>query len=56
MRGGKCGGAALSGLTNRAPRRSVFNRRHAAIQVKNRAKIKPAFWRSINALPGGNGN
>jgi hypothetical protein len=40
--GGKCNGAALSDLTNCTPRRPVINGRHATIQVKSRAKIKPA--------------
>src|SRR4029450_961717 len=43
MRCGKCNGTILSALTSRAPRCSVRDRRHDAIQVKNRTEIKPAY-------------
>ena len=43
MRGGKCNRAVLRGLTDRTPRSPVISRRHIAIKVKSRLKIKPAF-------------
>ncbi len=51
MRGGKSDGAGLSALTNRTPRRPVTNRWHAAIQLKSRAKIKPALGRTSLEQP-----
>src|SRR6266567_5443611 len=52
VRGGKCNGTGLSALTDRTPRRSVINGRHAAIQVKSRPKSKPAVvskWTAAHA-------
>jgi hypothetical protein len=47
MRGGKCNGTGLSASTDRTPRRPVINGRHATIQVKSRAEIKPIPIASI---------
>ncbi len=51
MRGGKRNGAVLSTLTNRTPRRSVINRRHAPIQAKSRVMIKPAYLGGVAKGP-----
>src|SRR5206468_9172766 len=52
MRSGERDSAVLSTLTNRTPRRSVINRRHAPIQAKSRVMIKPAYLGGISKGPG----
>src|SRR5437667_10237357 len=51
MRSGKRDSAVLSTLTNRTPRRSVINRRHAPIQAKSRVMIKPAYLGGVTKGP-----
>jgi hypothetical protein len=41
----------LRRLTNRPPRRPVFNRRHLAIQLKSRAKSKLVISQSAGETP-----